>query len=270
MNAIASEVENTRREPPVPVSSPCLTRLAIVVPCFNEAEAIDNLIAGLQRLSSSAANSHILEFVLVDDGSTDATWMLLKTHFATREDTKLVRHETNRGIAASIATGVSNTDAPLIASVDADCTYDPSLIIPMAELLTCDVDMVVASPYHPDGCVEGVPAWRLQLSQCASSLYRVLLTNKLHTYTSCFRVYRREAIADICLKNSGFVGIVELLCAVDSRGGRIVEYPAKLSVRQFGQSKMRITRTSLGHLNFLFRTAMLRVANRKPGLLPDN
>jgi len=130
----------------------------------------------------------------------------------------------------------------------------------MAELLTEGVDMVVASPYHPEGAVEGVPAWRLTLSRLASSLYRCLLHNKLHTYTSCVRVCRRRAVAELPQTHPGFVGIVELLWSLDARGGRILEHPARLTVRRFGQSKMRVTRTIYQHLKLLARIARHRSA----------
>ena len=103
-----------------------------------------------------------------------------------------MRHEANRGLAAAIPTGLAETQAEIVASLDADCTYDPLQLVPMLRLLAPDVDLVVASPYHPRGTVEGVAAWRLALSRLASRLYRCVMRNKLHTYTSCVRVYRRS------------------------------------------------------------------------------
>jgi dolichol-phosphate mannosyltransferase len=122
------------------------------------------------------------------------------------------------------------------------------------------VDLVTASPYHRLGAVKNVPAWRLSLSRCASACYRVVLRQKLHTYTSCFRVYRRKAILDLPLRENGFLGITELIGQVDLSGGGIVEYPAQLEVRVLGRSKMKVLGTILGHLRLLMGLLAQRVS----------
>ena len=159
---------------------------------------------------------------------------------------------TNRGIAAAISTGPA-TRAGRDRRLDRrhDCTYDPLQLVPMLRLFEQDVDAVVASPYHPAGSVVGVPAWRLGLSKLASRLYRGVFRNKLNTYTSCVRVYRRSSVVNLPLRNGGFVGVVELLWQLDRRGGKIVEHPATLTVRKTGHSKMRVARTTLLHLRLL-------------------
>jgi dolichol-phosphate mannosyltransferase len=219
-----------------PAESP---RLAIVVPCYNEAESLPKLVAELRRLRQALGGQFETEVVLVDDGSSDATWQLLQAHFGDDAAARLIRHETNRGIAAALATGLAHASAEIVASIDADCTYEPVQLQALLAHLTDDVDMVVASPYHPAGRVVGVASWRLALSRMASRLYSLVLQNQLHTYTSCFRIYRRSAVIDLPLSRGGFVGVVELLWQLDRRGGRIVECPAVLQVRTTGQSKMR-------------------------------
>jgi dolichol-phosphate mannosyltransferase len=232
--------------------------LAVIVPCYNEAEGIGNLQAGLRRLRAALEGQSRLELLLVDDGSSDDTLALLHEHFGGQSDITILHHPANRGIAAAIATGLAHARADVAASLDADCTYDPLQIVQMARLLTDGVDLVVASPYHPQGNVIGVPRWRLGLSQAASRIYRCLLRNKLHTYTSCVRVYRRSAVEELPLRHGGFAGVVELVCRLDHRGGTIVEYPAVLTVRMTGQSKMRIARTIAAHLKLMAWAVWLR------------
>jgi len=239
-------------------------RLAIIVPCFNEAESLAGLAVQWRRLRQALTGQYEAEMLLVDDGSTDATWQLLHDHFGDDPATRLIRHEVNRGIAAAIRTGLVHASAEIVASIDADCTYEPLQLMSLLAQLADDVDMVVASPYHPAGKVIGVAAWRLTLSRLASRLYAVVLRNQLHTYTSCFRVYRKSAVVDLPLSRGGFVGVVELLWQLDRRGGRIVECPAVLSVRTTGQSKMRVARTALAHLGLLVQAAWLRLLSRQP------
>ncbi|HLM00848.1 MAG TPA: glycosyltransferase, partial [Pyrinomonadaceae bacterium] len=182
----------------------------------------------------------------------------LKELFGARENVRIVRHDANRGVAAGIMTGLREARTEIVCSMDCDCTYDPHELEKMLPLLTENVDMVTASPYHAEGGVRNVPGWRLFLSKGASWLYRRALRSKLNTYTSCFRVYRRNSVIDLKLKETGFLGIAEMLGKLDLRGGRIVEYPAVLEVRLFGFSKMKTARTVFGHLRLLSHLAKLR------------
>lgn len=126
--------------------------------------------------------------------------------------------------------------------------------------------MVTASPYHPRGGVRNVPGWRLTLSRSLSLLYRLVLRQKLSTYTSCFRVYRRSAMVGMSLEHSGFLGIAEMLGKLDLAGSKIVEYPTTLSVRVLGYSKMKVARTITGHLKLLAGLVRLRMSGKvQPG-----
>ena len=128
----------------------------------------------------------------------------------------------------------------------------------MLPLLTEDVDLVTASPYHRSGGVRNVPGWRLFLSKGASFLYRRVLRSKLDTYTSCFRVYRRASFVDLKIQEKGFLGVAEMLGQLDLNGGKIVEHPSVLEVRLFGISKMKTARTIFGHLKLLSRLSKMR------------
>jgi hypothetical protein len=131
--------------------------------------------------------------------------------------------------------------------------------------------MVTASPYHPAGSVHNVPFWRLALSKSLSRIYRVVLRQPLYTFTSCFRVYRRSAVADLRIEREGFLGIAEMLGTLALSGATIIEHPATLEVRVLGHSKMKVLRTIIGHLGLIAdfsRRRMLSPGNPKPGDSP--
>jgi len=236
------------------------TVITLIVPLFNEVESVGLLASSLSNLKRAleADARHVLHLRLVDDGSTDGTLAALQQTFATWQNLEILRHPSNQGIAAAIMTGLHSAQTEIACSLDADCTYDPLTLVPMLERLTDGVDLVTASPYHPEGMVLNVPRWRLWLSKAASRLYRLALGLPLHTYTSCCRVYRRSAVVDLELRHGGFQGVAELLVLLALRGGKIVEQPAVLSVRRHGKSKMRLLRTILGHLSLIVRTCRLR------------
>jgi dolichol-phosphate mannosyltransferase len=200
--------------------------------------------------------------VFVDDASRDDTCELINAAILADDAFTLVRHPENRGITGAIMTGIQHARTEWVCSLDADCTYDPARIGDLVRLLSPQVSMVTASPYHPRGTVENVPGWRLWISRGCSFLYRRLLKTKLYTYTSCFRIYRRSELLPWQPKATGFVGLVEMIAYLEKRTGQIVECPATLSVRQFGQSKMRILRVIVQHLGMMSQILKDRMFSR--------
>jgi hypothetical protein len=244
--------------PAAPAATGPRTRVAVVVPMMNEAEGVPSLIPALDELAERLRARCELEFVFVDDGSTDRTWSVLQELVGARSDVRLERHARNAGVAAAIRTGLRAARADVVCSIDSDLSYDPLELERMLPLLD-GADVVTASPYHPRGGVRNVPGWRLLLSRVLSRCYRFLLRSELHTWTSCFRLYRRAAVVDLPLDHGGFLGTAELLVRVLRRGGRVREHPCVLEARLFGASKMKVLRTIRGHLGLLVRTAAGRV-----------
>lgn len=237
-------------------------RVTLVVPCYNEEHSLPYLANTLRSVRDALARNYEIETTFVDDRSSDRTWQVLDELFAGRPDVVRIRHETNRGVAASILTGLRHANTEIVCSIDCDCSYDPHELAHMIPLLRDDVALVTASPYHPKGRVHNVPSWRLLLSKSLSRIYRIVLRQPLHTYTSCFRVYRRSAMIGTQPERDGFLGIAELVGKLALSGAEIVEYPATLEVRVLGHSKMKIVQTIAGHLGLLTSLAWQRVVQR--------
>ncbi|HEX8265502.1 MAG TPA: glycosyltransferase [Pyrinomonadaceae bacterium] len=235
-------------------------KVTVVIPCYNEEKSLPYLANTLKSLEN--ALNYDLSFIFVDDCSKDATFEKLKELFGAKPNVRIIRHDENKGVAAGIMTGLRAAETEIVCSIDADCTYDPHELTQMIPLLTEDAAMVTASPYHPAGGVRNVPAWRLSLSQGASFLYKTVLQQKLSTYTSCFRVYRRSRIENVELQENGFLGVAEMLGKLVLRGERVVEHPAILEVRLFGFSKMKTARTIAGHIKLLTKLGKMRLQNK--------
>jgi polysaccharide deacetylase family protein (PEP-CTERM system associated) len=249
------------------------TPVSIVVPCFNEESILPYLANTLKSVEATLAADYELHYIFVDDCSTDKTSEALRNLFGSWPNCTFVQHKRNLGVAAAILNGIRHAETEIVCSIDCDCTYDPHEMRGMIALLEEDVAMVTASPYHPQGRVRNVPGWRLSLSKGASFLYRLTLRQRLYTYTSCFRAYRRSAVVDLRLRETSFLGVAETLGRLDLRGAKIVEYPTTLEVRLFGQSKMKVIRTIGGHLQLLTRLLALRLRQSKKGrtaLLEEN
>ncbi len=232
-----------------------LKRMAVtlVIPCYNEESSLPYLHRTLQHLRHALSRHWDLKILFVDDCSCDNTHDVLHRLFGDDQDIQIVRHEKNKGVSAAILTGINAATTEIVASMDCDCSYDPLELQNMLPLLTKNVAMVTASPYHHLGKVNNVPRWRLMLSHSLSMMYRSLLKQQLSTWTSCFRIYCKRQIIDLPLKEDGFLGTAELAAQLSLHGRRIVEHPATLEVRLFGFSKMKTLRTIFSHLRLLTR-----------------
>ncbi len=223
--------------------------LSLVIPLYNEAESLHPLYVSIRE----ALGEGDYELLFVDDGSTDGTPAYLENHLARTFGGIVLRNSHNLGVSAAIMRGIRAAQTEIVCSIHCDCTYDPHELGEMIPLLTKGVDLVTASPYHPQGHVRNVPEWRLSVSKACSFLYRSVFRQKLFTYTSCFRVYRRRAVISIGLRERGFPGTAEMLACLDLQGSKIVEYPTTLEVRILGHSKMKIVKQVLLHAGIMIR-----------------
>jgi dolichol-phosphate mannosyltransferase len=235
------------------------TRLSIVVPLLNEADGILQLRNKLGKVKSVLAEFGDVELVFVDDGSTDGTLSLLRKAFPEGELCRILSHDRNRGIGAAFRTGFQHATGSIVCTIDADCSYEPEGLKRLVEEMEeSRADISVASPYHPDGAVQGVGAGRLLLSKACSAMYRIISPIPLYTYTSIFRAYRWAVIENVTFQSDGFVSAAEILIHAAEQGYQVVEVPMVLRARQLGTTKMKIVRTIGRHLAMMNAILMQR------------
>jgi hypothetical protein len=253
-----------RRAPALLPPARGLPRLAVsvVIPCYNEERALPYLANTLRRLEETLGSAYDLRFFFVDDGSVDGTPGVLRKLFADWANVTVLRHSRNRGVAAAIGTGLVAATTEIVCSMGCDCALDPHELARMIPRLRLGVDLVIASPYHPEGAVSRTATWQLALSHTLAAMYRRVLTHKLHTYTNCFRVHRRSRMLAIPTRRTGPVGLTESLARLDLEGGAIVEHPVRQDARIFGRSNASVARSVVGHLGLLAELAWRRVRGR--------
>ncbi len=108
-------------------------KLVIQIPCFNEAEQLPSMLSDLPR---EVAGFDAVEWLVIDDGSSDGTVDVARAHGVDH----IVRFETNRGLATAFMTGLETAlrlGADVIVNTDADNQYDsaciPDLVAPILE-----------------------------------------------------------------------------------------------------------------------------------------
>ncbi|MCC7448764.1 MAG: glycosyltransferase [Anaerolineae bacterium] len=229
-----------------------LTKVSVIVPAYNEAAGVAHTAQALRPVLAQMRQQYDLEIIFVNDGSKDNTLEQLKAFFADDPSVRIVSHDTNRGLGAALRTGFAHARGDVIITTDFDGTYSFDLIPDLLNRLDKDqVDIVTASPYHPDGGkVEGVPPYRIVFSYGASMLYRVLVAWRIYTWTALFRAYRRSVVKNIEFESDTFLAGTELLVKALRAGYTASEFPATLRIRTYGQSSMKVARTVRAHLVF--------------------
>jgi dolichol-phosphate mannosyltransferase len=240
--------------------------LSIVIPCHNEAENVGQVAVDLLPVAALLASTRPVEIVFVNDGSTDHTQSVFESLCAydlpRNVQGRVVAHRRNLGLGAALRTGFGAATGSIIVTTDCDATYRFQEIPALLSRLTDDMDVVTASPYHPDGGVADVPQYRLILSRGSSWIYRRLVGRHVHTYTALFRAYRRSVLEQVPFSSNGFLAGTEILVNAMRAGYGVAEYPTVLHARVRGVSKARLARTIMAHLTFQFRILWASLSRR--------
>ncbi len=228
-----------------------LPKISIIIPCYNEAAGLPNLVQQLTPARHKLQREYEVELIFVDDGSTDKTYELLQQYYGKQEQAIILKHQKNQNLGAALKTGFAAASGDYIAALDSDCTYSPELVYTMVKMIDDNTDIVTVSPYHPQGKVNNVPAYRIFLSKTVSRIYKVLLHSPIYTYTAMVRVYKQEVIKKVPFHSNTFLSVTELMVKSIVQGYKVKELPAELKVRQFGASKMKTLKVIGNHMGLI-------------------
>ncbi|MCP4723487.1 MAG: glycosyltransferase family 2 protein, partial [bacterium] len=202
-----------------------------------------------------------INFIFVNDGSTDKTLEILKQEFNKRENVNILALEKNSGFGAALRTGLKAAVSDFVVTIDADTNYDQLEIPKILDYLTDEFDLVTASPFHPDG-QWNFPMHRFITSRTVARLYKIALRRRygsdLSTFTSGFRVYRGKILESIMPTASDFLATAQLLLNAVLKEYRVCEYPTVVYERKFGKSKLKTFQTIISHLKFIFKVFRTR------------
>lgn len=101
--------------------------VTILLPCFNEEEALRTVIPDIQNVMNKTRYSY--DILIIDDNSTDNSFAVAKEMGA-----RVIRHSSNKGAGGSRKTGILAAQGEIIVMLDADGTYTPSDIPKMLDL----------------------------------------------------------------------------------------------------------------------------------------
>ena len=224
--------------------------VTLIVPCYNEIDGLPQLMRRLTAMHESGQMSG-WEVLFVNDGSKDGTLEALNVIAKGHDWVRVVHHPTNKGLGAAVRTGFANANAPIVCTMDSDCTFAPEKLPQMVQMLQEGADIVTASPWHPESGAGSVHPVRKVLSQGASWVYRGILGNEVHSFTPMHRAYRREVVKKVKFNSNGFAAIAEIMVRAMFHGFRVKELPMPVDRRQFGESKINVLESVTAHLSLM-------------------
>ena len=167
--------------------------LSVVVPVYNEREAIGDVHASISRALDGLSRSS--ELIIVDDGSDDGTWEVLSDLSARDPRLRAIRLRRNFGQTAALRAGFDYSRGEIIVSLDGDGQNDPSDIPRMIEKLEEGYDVV--NGWRRDR--RDPLLFRRLPSVLANLLISRLTGVKLHDFGCTLKACRREIIEEISL-----------------------------------------------------------------------
>jgi glycosyltransferase involved in cell wall biosynthesis len=197
-------------------------KLLIYLPALNEENNIQQVIANLPR---TLANIDIVQYLVIDDGSTDNTAALAEASGA-----QVVRHGKNRGVGAAFRSAVQfalENDADVLVGIDADGQFDPAEIPALIEPVIANrADMVIGNRFT-SGMPQHMPALKYWGNEKVTQLISAVSGQKFQDVSCGFRAYNREALFRLNIF-ADFTYTHETILSLTYQGLRVAEHPIKV------------------------------------------
>jgi dolichol-phosphate mannosyltransferase len=225
-------------------------KLSVIIPVYNERDTIIQLLNRVEAVNLDK------QIIVVDDGSTDSTKELLNAQ--SFESIDLIFHEQNQGKGAAVRSGLQAARGEVVVIQDADLEYDPRDFQAMLELMRSQNAQVVYGSRilkqdNPQGGLPFYLGGRL-VTLVTNLLYGSRLTDE----PTCYKMFRREVLADLAIESDGFDWEPEVTAKILKKGIRIWEVPISYNPRKVEQGKKIKARDGLKALWTLLKHRLRR------------
>jgi glycosyltransferase involved in cell wall biosynthesis len=204
--------------------------LSVVMPCYNERATIDEVV---ERV---LASPYTEELVIVDDGSTDGTRDLLAKLDDPR--VRVLLQDRNQGKGAALRRGFGEATAEFVIVQDADLEYDPAEYGDLlAPLLDGRADVVYGSRFLGGRPHRVLYFWHSVGNRVLTLVSNALTNLNLTDMETCYKVFRREVLADFTLEEDRFGIEPEITGKVAAGRWRVYEIGISYSGRTYDEGK---------------------------------
>ncbi len=226
--------------------------LAIVLPVYNEGEAVAPVLRGL---AEAVKTPH--ELVVVYDFDGDTTVPVIERLAPEIPGLRGLRNDLGRGVLNAMKAGIAATTSPYVVISMADGSDEPAAVDQMVELARNGADVVAASRYMSGGRQIGGPPLKQLMSRTAGLSLHWFAGVPTRDATSNFKLYSRAFLDSISIESTaGFELALELTVKATRAGRRVAEVPTTWRDRTSGQSNFKL-RKWLPHYLHWYRVAFL-------------
>ena len=216
--------------------------LSVVIPVYNERHTLHLLLAKVREVPLRK------QIILVDDCSKDGTRELLQEMQQTETDLTIAFHTVNQGKGAALRTGFGLATGQIVIVQDADLEYDPSEYPRLIEpIVDGRADVVFGSRFIGE-THRVLNFWHSMGNRFLTWLSNMFTDLNLTDMEVCYKVFRREVIQNISLKQNRFGFEPEVTAKVarfrvpatdgrPERRCRIYEMPVSYSGRDYAEGK---------------------------------
>jgi glycosyltransferase involved in cell wall biosynthesis len=207
-------------------------KISIIIPVYNECDTILNVIERVKKVDMLVEK----ELIIVDDGSSDGTTEIIKQNESIVN--KAVYHDKNKGKGAAIQTGLKNASGDYVVIQDADLEYDPQdinkLLIP---ILDGRADVVYGSRFAGGDIHRVLYFWHSVGNKLLTLLLNMFANLNLTDMETCYKMFRKEVLAGIDIKEKRFGFEPEITLKVAKRRVRFFEVSISYSGRTYREGK---------------------------------
>ncbi len=235
------------------------TVLAIVVPVYNEGEAVEPV---LRALSAGVRTAH--EIVVVYDFDGDTTVPVIARLAGEIPGLRGLRNDLGRGVLNAMKAGIAATTAPYVLISMADGSDEPHVVDPMVALALDGADVVAASRYMRGGRQVGGPRLKRLLSRTAGLSLHWFGGVATHDPTNNFKLYARRFLDVVRIESTaGFELALELTVKATLDGRRVAEVPTTWRDRTAGQSNFKLRKWLPHYLHWYWAAFRGRFTRRR-------
>lgn len=226
--------------------------VSILVPMHNEEKNVSELVDEI--MSAVKDESYQFEIILVNDGSTDSTWQIIREISGTNSCVKGIDLAGNYGQTIALRAGYENSIGDIIVMMDGDLQHDPRYIPQFLRYIEEGYDMVGGSKANrPGNMIKSL------FANLAHLIISILSGVKMKYFGATFRAYR-----SYLLKNINMLGDTHrFLGAIIAKSGiRYKEIPIDIRERKMGKSKYRLKKIFLVILDLVFLKFIVSYMNK--------
>jgi len=227
--------------------------LSVVIPVYNEGENLNSLYSQLKSVLENLGKAY--EIILVDDGSTDDSFLIMERLHGEDHNVKVIQLRRNFGKAVALSAGFTWVQGKIIITMDADLQDDAREIPNFIKKLNEGYDLVSGWRFKRRD-----PVSRTFPSRLFNSLTATLTGVKVHDFNCGFKAYRKEVIESLDLYGELHRYIPAL---AHWKGFKVGEIKVEHHPRAHGKSKYGVERLFRG-LTDLFTVMFLTKYMKKP------